>query len=751
MKHAPQIIDPTEFRPPGALSGFEWPRMPWGLLAAVGTVLLTLVAIGYLSFARSVSLEADPATAQISVKGLLAPRIGSHWLLVPGTHRVTATAAGYKPFDAQVEVTDASLQRHGIALTPLPGRLVLTLEPVTGASVRIDGADAGKAPGIIEEIEAGQREVIVEAPRYLPFVTSLEVRGKRQEEKLAVKLLPAWADLKVISQPAGAQLTLDGKLLGATPVSAEVLQGEHRLTLSRPGYKTWSRSLQVQAGRAVNISDAVLSKADGLLEIVTEPRGAAVTVDGRYRGESPLKVAVTPDTDHRVTTMLPGYEPQNTIGRAAPDDTTSLALKMVPELAVINLITEPADAEVLVDGQPAGNATQRLNLPTREHELVVRRAGYASYRTEVTPRKGVDKHLRITLKTAEEMATLQAPPAPTPEYAPPPVAPDELEAPPGQVFSPQGNQAAQNVADLMADTFVPPEVRQQLEAQQARERGRQQPHRAEQRRPQAAPPPPATAGRLRTALKQELLRFEGGDFRLPGHAPTTLSRPFYLANREVTNADYRRFIANHVSRGAEGQLLDADNLPVVAVSWEAAAVYCNWLSRQDSLPVYYQIRYGRVLGINPDAVGYRLPTEAEWAWAAGLDPQGKPLEFPWGAAFPPPPRSANLADAAAAPYLANVIKGFDDGFSGTAPVGSFAPNARGLYDMAGNVAEWAHDGFGPAPAGGLDPLGPPDAAQHVVVGSSWSSALRETLRSQAREAAADARPDVGFRIARYAQ
>ena len=749
MKTSPQIIAPAEFRPPGALTGVQWPRLPWGLLVAVLTVLLTLGVMAYMALARSVSLTAEPAEAEVIVKGLFAPRIGNHWLLLPGAHRVEASAPGYKPFDAEITVTQSTLQQHQLALTPLPGRLTLTLEPVGEASVSVDGKEIGKAPGVIEEIEAGPREILIEAPRYLPFVAKLEVRGKRQDETLAVRLTPAWAEFKLGSQPAGALVSVDGKLLGPTPLAAELLHGERRVTVSKPGFKTWSRAIQVEAGRAVTIPDVTLAKADGVLEIVTEPRGAAVTVDGRYRGESPLKVAVTPDADHRVTAMLAGFEPHNVSARAAPDDTTNLALQLVAELAVINLMTEPADAEVLVNGQPAGNATQRLNLPTREHELVVRRAGYASYRTLVTPRRGVDKHLRITLKTAAQMAAEQAPP---PSYVPPPPAYPASQTPlPGEAPPPldQGSLEAQQQAELMGNTFAPPEVQQRLAQTDPRLQAIAQAE-ARGRAPVPAPPP-ATAGRLQTSLAQPLARFEGGDFALPGRAPTQLSRPFYLALREVSNAEYRRFIANHASRGGEGQELNGDNQPAVGMTWEAAAVYCNWLSRRDSLPVFYQIRYGRVMGINPESVGYRLPTEAEWEWAAALSPAGKPLEFPWGSAFPPPARSANLADASAAQMLATVIGGFDDGFGTSAPVGSFPPDGRGLYDLAGNAAEWVHDGFTPSPAAGADPLGPPTAAPHVVRGSRGASGSRETRRATARDAAAAGRPDLGFRLARYAQ
>ena len=85
VKPSPQIIAPAEFRPPGALTGVQWPRLPWGLLVALLTVLLTLGVMAYMALARSVSLSAEPAAAVVSVKGFFAPRIGKHWLLLPGT------------------------------------------------------------------------------------------------------------------------------------------------------------------------------------------------------------------------------------------------------------------------------------------------------------------------------------------------------------------------------------------------------------------------------------------------------------------------------------------------------------------------------------------------------------------------------------------------------------------------------------------------------------------------------------------
>ncbi len=115
-----------------------------------------------------------------------------------------------------------------------------------------------------------------------------------------------------------------------------------------------------------------------------------------------------------------------------------------------------------------------------------------------------------------------------------------------------------------------------------------------------------------------------------------LVRPFYLGTHEVTNGEFRQWKDNHSSRAIKGQTLDMDKQPVSSVSWQDAALFCNWLSRRAGLPVFYIVEGSVVTGFDPDSHGYRLPTEAEWAWAAKIEDGGNTLVFPWGTdAYPP--------------------------------------------------------------------------------------------------------------------
>ncbi len=94
-----------------------------------------------------------------------------------------------------------------------------------------------------------------------------------------------------------------------------------------------------------------------------------------------------------------------------------------------------------------------------------------------------------------------------------------------------------------------------------------------------------------------------------------ITRPFYIAKKEVTNKQYWQF-QKHSSRHFRGKTLDMPEQPVVNISWEQAALYCNWLSKKDNLDPFYRERNGKIIGSYINSTGYRLPTEAEWAWVA---------------------------------------------------------------------------------------------------------------------------------------
>jgi formylglycine-generating enzyme required for sulfatase activity len=120
--------------------------------------------------------------------------------------------------------------------------------------------------------------------------------------------------------------------------------------------------------------------------------------------------------------------------------------------------------------------------------------------------------------------------------------------------------------------------------------------------------------------------------------------------------------------------------------------------------------------------------------------------------MPPAKKSGNYADSNAAGFLGKTIANYNDGFPVAAPIGSFAPNQKGLYDMGGNIAEWVHDYYSVIASSDkthVDPLGPARGEFHVVRGASWTHGTITELRLSFRDYTDKPREDVGFRIARY--
>jgi formylglycine-generating enzyme required for sulfatase activity len=282
--------------------------------------------------------------------------------------------------------------------------------------------------------------------------------------------------------------------------------------------------------------------------------------------------------------------------------------------------------------------------------------------------------------------------------------------------------------------------------------------------PSPREPARQTAARLSLALGDgvflELVRIPAGEFTM-GQADgcaderppcrVRIHTPFWIGRCEVTNEQFARFDPAHRSRlehgdflqfspGERGWTLSRPTQPVVRVSWLEAMAFCRWLSQ----------RTGR---------HFTLPTEAQWEYACRA---GTTTPLWYGTRDSDFSRVANLADAShqsierfgeysrpeTIPAWRPADARYNDRSRVSAPVGSYAANPWGLYDMHGNVAEWTRSQYAPYPYRDCEDAAAADPhVKRVVRGGSWYDPP-ERCRSAFRQAYPACRPvyDVGFRV-----
>jgi formylglycine-generating enzyme required for sulfatase activity len=240
----------------------------------------------------------------------------------------------------------------------------------------------------------------------------------------------------------------------------------------------------------------------------------------------------------------------------------------------------------------------------------------------------------------------------------------------------------------------------------------------------------------------EMVRIPAGTFEMGGRAAgegpvhrVTLDS-FLMDRHEVTQAEYEKL--GKIEAFPNPSHFQGPDLPVEQVTWPQAARFCNARSRVEGLKPCYNEDTGEC---DFTADGYRLPTEAEWEYACRA---GTGTDYSFG------DEARKLGDFA---WFA------DNAGKKTHPVGQKRPNAWGLYDMHGNVAEWCQDVYDKgyyAASPDKDPRGPADGKEYVLRGGSWKSAA-DALRSSYRigetpgfSDACLARDAIGFRCVRKA-
>ena len=255
--------------------------------------------------------------------------------------------------------------------------------------------------------------------------------------------------------------------------------------------------------------------------------------------------------------------------------------------------------------------------------------------------------------------------------------------------------------------------------------------------------------------KSNMVFVQGGTFQMGSKEGSSDEQPvndvtldnFYISKYEITFEDFDKYCTATGKTKPDDEGWGRGERPAINIIWNDAIAYCNWLSGQEGLQKVYTISENTITA-NWQANGYRLPTEAEWEYAARQ--RGETIRF------------GNGKDTA---YTRGI--NFDGSLkykksyseegtyrSKTTEVGAFYSNSLGLYDMSGNVWEWCWDWYDIHCYGensNTNPKGPDTGSYRVIRSGSWNSSPAGVRCSNRNNRRPDYRDHIGFRLTRTAQ
>lgn len=642
----------------------------------------------------------------------------------------------------------------GVAFVLLAKPLVVSVMPspdslsVSGFPLLIDLGD--RYLGL-----PGEYELRAKKEGYRPLAEKVRVTAGNSSYSFVFEKLPGLLD--VDSQPTGVTLLVDGVISGTTPIQdLELAVGQRSLRFEHPRYLPQEKTVEILGGGDRQSLQVKLRPAWAVVTILTDPDGASLQVDGEEQGVTPLELELLAG-ERKLSFSKTGFSLLDVDLRVvAGEELKPDVFRLVPAPAHIVVTSTPTGATVSADGQFEGQTPLTLSLmPGVEHEVRVTAAGHLSQSHQLKFVADEQRELKVSLEPEYGTVFITA----TPANATLSIDGKKQDQATGRFrLTTRAHKLELQASDYQTSvTTVTPQAgySQRIELELKPRPGSP-----------VAPPSLIKVAPL-TGLGQKLILVKPHPFEMgasrkePGRRANEreflmqLEHNFYLSEREVTNREFLQFRAQHSSGVAGSRSLEIDSHPVVNVSWDDAARFLNWLSQKDGLPPFYHEQNGVMVAADPNGSGYRLPREAEWAFAARIADRKEPARYPWDGDYPPKKVVGNFADESARHVLPRIIEGYNDRFAATAPTGSFTANSAGFFDLGGNVAEWCDDVYVANLAAAVGNTNAPamsvGGAHHSVRGSSWSDASITELRYSYRRYSREAANDIGFRIARSAR
>ena len=558
--------------------------------------------------------------------------------------------------------------------------LTLIVEP-KNSEVLIDGKTipVDAEGGVSTFLTYGDHQYEVSANMYKREVGNITISGGAVKKNIT--LAPDYSILQINTNPQGATVYIDDVNSGTTPLkTSPIKSGEHTIRFTLPMYKPKTVTHTVIGSGATQTITETL-QPDFSTVTITAPEQAEIYINNEKKGSGKWEGKLLSGT-YLLEARKPSHRPYKTSITVESGKTQTIAMQApTPQYGAINIQSTPTNATVYVDGKEIGTTPGIFkNILIGEREVTIKKVGYSPVTNNVIVEEGKLKEVSATLPSSKDVKFI-ANKAGANLY----IDGAYIGSANGTYPVSYGTHKVEYHASGTKYYETTINVSQTKDIQEVEDS--------------------KDFTETIKGLNLQMVYVEGRTFTMgatpeqgsyvdddekPAHKVTLSS--YYIGKYEVTQAQWRAIMGKNPSR------FTGDNNPVEIVTWYEAQEFCKKLSQLTGKK-------------------YRLPTEAEWEYAARGGKKSKGYKY----------SGSNT--------IGDVAWYYENSGSKTHPVGQKQPNELGIYDMSGNVKEWCSDWYSSSyysSSPQTNPTGPTNGTYRELRGGAWgaiSSACRVADRT----------------------
>lgn len=365
-----------------------------------GSILLCLAIIIPLALVNGTFIEISPKEASqlANLQVIRGPAfaIGNKIYSFGSRIGLEITAKGYLPAELEISNED-NPDFIEVRLIEAPGILkATTTQGTEDTNWNLNNKTVSVSSSIALEIPAGEYTLTADNRFFKKETLKVNIK-KGETASLKIDLKPIEGHLKLRSMPSGAEVKLNGQLIGSTPKQLELAGGSYSLEINHPERETLTDEIKITNSRRIIERNYKLLFEGAFVTYKLTPAGGILLLNGKRLNKF-QRTRVDALRTHTVSYLKDGYFPETIQFQLRPSEEKKLSFILKKELGQISISSKPQGV-VSINGKQIGKTPISIKLPALPHDIVISKNGYRSFKQKLIPSSKVGKKIDVTLQT----------------------------------------------------------------------------------------------------------------------------------------------------------------------------------------------------------------------------------------------------------------------------------------------------------------------------------------------------------------